>query len=493
MKTHLNIISGVKKGEQCEFFIDGKKVLSNNLTKKGLNMLVTDKDMKPIKFRFYDFSNYDVNKTLLVDIKSIPNQSIIMLALKGNNLNLMNSETKKYLKSKLKCIYLDKLTKKQGWVYIGSNFNNIYNNILEKAQEPRVVINNFVDLTFKINKSLPNINYGFNLEKTLQSPIKLKTKLLKKQLKKIPKHDMQSRLRLLQNQYQGATCFIISCGPSVNYYNPELIRRIAGHNLVFTIKQAYTKFSKITDFHLFNFCNLSAYTYKNNTNIISAYMAQDRTFNDNVDLNFNLSNEYMLNKIRSRKNKFPSISKVMNFENYTMDKIIDRPEGPGIMYELGIYLALHLGVKEIVTLGWDLSYTLPKTVTTPNGVITDKIKESHFYGSNKHTSNNIIKIINENKFIIKSSKVLNKWLNYRGIRLFVLSDLSKLDESIPRIDANKLYGYIKNEKYIEYLEPINPVNIVTEPELKQYFKIDTLSQIFQFIQIKPETEIETND
>jgi hypothetical protein len=489
MKTHLNIISGVKKEEQCQIFIDGKKILSNDLTKKGLNMLVTDKDMKPIKFRFYDFGNYDLNKSLLDDIKSIPNQSIVMLALKGNYLNLMSQYTKDYLKSTLKCVHLDKLTKKQAWIYVGRKFSNIYMNIIEKTQEQKVLINNFCDLTFKNTESLPNINYGFNLEKALQSPIKLKTKLLKQQLKNIPKHDMLSRLQLLHNQYQGATCFIISCGPSVNHYNPELLRRIAGHNLVFTIKQAYTKFSKITDFHLFNFCNLSAYTYQNNTDVITAYMSQDRKFNNNVDLNFSLSNEYILNKVRSQQNKYPPISKIMNFESYTMDKIVNRPEGPGIMYELGIYLALHLGVKEIVTLGWDLSYSLPKSVTTPNGTITDKIKESHFYGSNKHTSDNIRKIINENTYIIKSSKVLNKWLNYRGIQLYVLSEMSKLDESIPRIDANKLYKYIENEKYVEYSKPINPVNTVTETELKKYFKIDTLSQIFQFIQIIPETKV----
>jgi hypothetical protein len=484
MRTHLNIISGVKKNEECEIFIDGKKVISNNLSKKGLNMLVTDKDMNPIKFKYYNFGNHNDNETLLDDIKIIPNQSIIILALKGYYLKLMSQHTKDYLRKTLKCVFLDKLGETTGWIYVGSKFNNIYMNIIEKPQELKAVINDFYDLTFEVTEPDLKINYGFELEKALQSPIKLKTKLLKQQLKKISKYNMPAILNLLHNQYQGAICFIISCGPSVNHYNPELIRRIAGHNLVITIKQAYTKFSNIADFHLFNFCNLSDYTYQNNDNIISAYMAQDRKINKNVDLNFSLSNQYILNNIMHREYKYPPISKIMNFESYTMDKIVDRPEGPGIMYELGIYLALHLGAKEIVTLGWDLSYSLPKTISTPNGTIKDNIIKSHFYGSNKHTSKNILKIINENMFIINSSKILNKWLKSRGVDLFVLSELSNLDESIPRIDANKLYKYIKNEKYIEYSKPINPVNTVSELELKKYFKVDTLSQIFQFIQIK---------
>jgi len=126
-------------------------------------------------------------------------------------------------------------------------------------------------------------------------------------------------------------------------------------------------------------------------------------------------------------------------------------------------------------------------------MVTDKIKESHFYGSNKHTSDNISKIINENKFIIKSSKILNKWLNYKGIQLYILSELSKLDESIPRIDANKVYKYITCEKDIEYINPINPVNKTDDIDLKKYFKIDTLTNIFQFIQIEKENDNNINN
>lgn len=70
----------------------------------------------------------------------------------------------------------------------------------------------------------------------------------------------------------------------------------------------------------------------------------------------------------------------------------------------------------------------------------EKIDKSHFYGSNIHTRKNIGKIVSENEYIINSSKYLNAWLYRRGIRLYIISKISKLDLSIPRINGEKLYN-----------------------------------------------------
>ena len=40
-----------------------------------------------------------------------------------------------------------------------------------------------------------------------------------------------------------------------------------------------------------------------------------------------------------------------SFDDWTLDKTMNRMYGPGIMYEVVIHLALHLGVKEIKTIG----------------------------------------------------------------------------------------------------------------------------------------------
>ncbi len=98
---------------------------------------------------------------------------------------------------------------------------------------------------------------------------------------------------------------------------------------------------------------------------------------------------------------------------------MQRPWGPGMMTEVVIYLALHLGVKEISTIGWDLEkpgstksnhYYEPKDLTRP----ADPMKQ-------KEISMNI-----------EMTKHLNKWLLSKGVKLFVANENSYVHNSIPR-------------------------------------------------------------
>jgi hypothetical protein len=50
-----------------------------------------------------------------------------------------------------------------------------------------------------------------------------------------------------------------------------------------------------------------------------------------------------------------SLAATADFDAYRLDRMATRPFGPGIIYELVFYLAVHLGVAEIVTVGWDIS------------------------------------------------------------------------------------------------------------------------------------------
>lgn len=486
MKTHLHIISGsIKHREWGEILIDGKNTLSNKVTKRGINVLIMNEVLKPVSCRFYDFSRDDLNEIFTNDMKRVLNNSVVILLIKGDGTKKMTKITRQFIKVNMKSKYIYKVCKKQAWCYVVKKHDDDFHTVVEKYEEMRALINDFYDLTFEttLQKRLRNIqqvNYLFNHKLSLTSPIKLKTAQLKKKLKKIPIHDMASRLKLLYNQYKGATCYIISCGPSVNKYRPELIRRLAGHNLVFTVKQAYNMFRDISDFHLYNFCNLYNYNYPEDSNVITAYMSQLDTSVKRADLNFTLHKEYQINAIRPRESKYPPLSKLMNFEAFTFDKMISRPEGPGIMYELGIYMAVHLGVSEIVTLGWDVSYTLPNVVQVPTGPATEKIEDSHFYGSNSHTQKNIAKIITENEFIINSSKILNLWLKKRNIDLYIMSDLSKLDDSIPRIDPKKMFNCISTNK-TNLINNSNPIHQNTDDEFLNYCNIDTHKNILDDI------------
>ena len=61
------------------------------------------------------------------------------------------------------------------------------------------------------------------------------------------------------------------------------------------------------------------------------------------------------------------------FDDFDLATNVDRPCGPGIMYETVIFMAAHLGVKKIIAVGWDLSQTNPKK---PN-------EYEHFYKNEK--------------------------------------------------------------------------------------------------------------
>lgn len=498
MKTHIYIISNsIKNQQRAEVLIDGKVIIPNKLTKRGINIIVLGMNLKPVSCRYYDFNKDDLNDIFIKEIKNIPNNNILILLIKGDGFRKINKNTRDFIKNELKSTRINLLQKHQAWCYVTIKYENHYKHIVEEHQEVKAVIDNFYDLSIITDIKLPiqNINYLFSSKLALISPIKAKTTELKHKLSQLEHSDMIGRLKLLHNQYKGATCYIISCGPSVNEYNPQLIKRLAGHNLVFSIKQAITQFMDITDFHLYNFCNLYHYQYPNNRNIITGYMSQKDIIGRDTDLNFMLDREYQMNAVRSQSYKYPPLSKIMNFESYTMDKIVNRPSGPGIMYEFAIYLAVHLGVSEIITIGWDVSYPLPKTVQTPNGQVVERLENTHFYGSNSHTQKNIDKIINENEFIIQSSKILNMWLKLHQIDLYLMSNLSRLDITIPRIDARKIYNIILNEDtyYNNNNNPIHNIknnknitnnsDINIESEFMKYCRIDSIKPILKLVQI----------
>ena len=49
------------------------------------------------------------------------------------------------------------------------------------------------------------------------------------------------------------------------------------------------------------------------------------------------------------------LTKTLKFEDYTLSNSVQRPCGPGIFYETVIYMAEHVGVSNIITLGFDLT------------------------------------------------------------------------------------------------------------------------------------------
>ena len=112
-------------------------------------------------------------------------------------------------------------------------------------------------------------------------------------------------------------------------------------------------------------------------------------------------------------------------DEFLIKNSLTRPCGPGIMYETVLFMAIHLGVKSITCIGWDLT--------------NKKVNESnyeHFYGSSEGLVNRGDILDWEIEETRKFSKNFYEWCKNNSIDFKLASSRSALDESIPRIELD---------------------------------------------------------
>jgi len=240
--------------------------------------------------------------------------------------------------------------------------------------------------------------------------------------------ELKDKVDSLRNKYQGKTCYILSCGPSLKDYTPSELKEKLKDELVLSVKQAYDYCPEICNFHFFNCSNLPApkngkhYDYGNRQDVISVASS-------NYPLGMRWNNKKQHNDLFFRipirndervNDEFVCVTK--DFEKYSLEKNILRPCGPGIMYETVFHTAVHLGVKKIVLLGWDLSRDNPK-----------KMKDyKHFYENKKLVNRgDILKW--EVEMTCKASEDLYHWLKGKGIEMEIATEKSEVFEGIPRV------------------------------------------------------------
>ena len=264
-----------------------------------------------------------------------------------------------------------------------------------------------------------------SLQQTDSTAIVDKKVELKNKLKRT--NSLQERVGLLKNAFKGETCYILSCGPSLLDYTEKELREKLDGKLVLAVKQAYNRVPELVDFHFWNCANIPApkgwpmvehYQYEDNEPIIVAssnYPLHSRwSKHQKHDLFFKIP-------IRTEiDDQF--LCKVKNFDDYDLNTRVDRPCGPGIMYETVLFMAVHLGVKKIVAIGWDLSQTNPR----------DPNEYKHFYKKEEMFIKGDI-LPWEVAVTCEASKELYEWLKERNIELELASNKSSLYEKIPRI------------------------------------------------------------
>ena len=269
------------------------------------------------------------------------------------------------------------------------------------------------------------------------------TPLIKNQMLQLD--DSFERLQLLKNKYKDETAYIVGCGPSLKNYNLYKLKSFLQDKFVLGIKQTYDILEDIIDIHLLNFCNWKPYRYKNSNTIVNwiVYMQDQPPY----IVHNNIPCDFMLPLYRNHAGYENTIAFQRDFENLLIDNSFQRPWGSGIMYESALPLALYCGVKNIVTLGWDIGSI------DNNDKGKDKVKYDHFYAEGKdgektpYDGVNVVRnpiggsagmSYNETQMVIDSTEDLYKFLQSINVNLSIVSDRNPAHKSIPRIEIPEI-------------------------------------------------------
>lgn len=266
---------------------------------------------------------------------------------------------------------------------------------------------------------------------------------------------------------------MLSCGPSLGDLRDVQIRELAKGRVVVAIKQAYLRCPDIVDYHLVNGVNFKRYDYRG---------SKAKVIGHGVDPKMGKRDIWFKNHDTKKHGNIPegwnsslrkSVAINKNYDDYLLHICPSRPSGPGIVYTLGYYLGIHLGVSKLILTGFDLGLPGKKGV-------------EHFYGKNSsvplsgnktnESLNSRLKIALGEKsllldyvrymrdfLIFHSGRELNRnnsgssrlpvgepelirdtsydfyeWLLSHEVNLYLLSNRSEADQRIPRITYDEI-------------------------------------------------------
>jgi len=249
----------------------------------------------------------------------------------------------------------------------------------------------------------------------------------------------QAKTEALKGRAKGDTCVILACGPSLNEYSQEELAKLCEGTVVFAVKQAFQYVPTVCDFLLLNTWNYQKYDFAERRPLILYEKGPtDPAVFGEHDVVFDLPEPSDLSTQLARSKKF---------DDYTFDASPLRPWGPGVLYEIGFYLAEYMGFKNIITLGWDVgaksTSVMPHFYDRPSAHRTRTLARSR----------DIRSIVERNRYLHDGGVLYNKpriipeevdicaavsgdwydWLKSKGINLQVCSRGAMVDPKIPRV------------------------------------------------------------
>ena len=214
----------------------------------------------------------------------------------------------------------------------------------------------------------------------------------------------QERVSYLKDSYKGETCYILTCGPSLNEVWSKELEEFLRDKLVIAVKQAFDLLPASCDFHLYNSVRLKEYSYPGPTIRISVWEYSNLA---RSHIHFPLMIDHSWDEAIIRTNRY---------EDYGyLEKKLERPLGTGIMFEVGLFLPVLLGCRRAVVLGFDMN----------------QAGKYHFYRPDDSDSTNYARD-GECQFAQESIHYYLDWANRQGLEVKAHSPLSAL--SIPQVE-----------------------------------------------------------
>ena len=271
--------------------------------------------------------------------------------------------------------------------------------------------------------------------------------------------ELAARLDALAGAYSGEPCVVVTCGPSLGDVPIDRLHRALDGKLTLSVKQAVHTTAEHTDFLCFNSFNVTRFStaspdtirclVKEPTGRTPQLNRADVTIDQSSDVG----------------NLQRSLAVTTDFDAYPLSADLARPWGPGIMYELVLHLAVHLGVSRITTIGWDIANPQGK-----NTHFYDRAKGDDFFERDRDTAfamakargrmpavvkqagrwgravtahtrgrvyNRAVPVPGETEMVGASTAAANAWLARCGVELEVITPSEHLDPSINRLELDE--------------------------------------------------------
>jgi hypothetical protein len=273
--------------------------------------------------------------------------------------------------------------------------------------------------------------------------------------------DLPAQLDLLRDAYRGENCVVVTCGPSLSMIPTDRLQRALESTLVLSVKQAVHATGAETDVVCFNSFNVAR--FKTASPATLRLLVREPTGRI-PQLN---RADVVMRQSTDVGDLARSLAATANFDAYPLAAETPRPWGPGIIYEVVLHLALHLGVARITTLGWDIA--------NPQGRNThfyDSAQDNAFFQRDREHAftmaaarsrlppvvkrvarsaralvahvrgtvyNRAVPVEGETEIVSASTAAANRWLVANGVTLEVVTPSAHLHPEIQRLTVEDFF------------------------------------------------------